>query len=166
MSQITRLLVAAVAVLALTGCGGSSTNANGATFVSRANGICAEANHKIASLPAINTIADLLKTGPQEISAANSAVAKLRALTPPSAKQGKLRQLISGLTEETALIGEVVAAVRAGNVTQAQSLAAQASARNASDHATATSLGLTECTKSAPTASSNATSTSTGTGSG
>jgi hypothetical protein len=164
MSHTTRLLVAAAAVLALTGCGGSGTNANGATFVSQANRICAEANRKIASLPAINSIADLLRTGPRELSAANSAVAKLRVLTPPSADKGKVRQLISGLTEETALIGEVVAAARAGNVTQAQLLAAQASARNASDHATATSLGLTECTKSAPTPSSNATSTGTGSG--
>jgi hypothetical protein len=164
MSQTNRLLVTAASVLALSGCGGSSTNANGARFVSQANRVCAEANSKIASLPAINSIAELLKTGPRELSAANSAVAKLRALTPPSASKGKVRQLISGLTEETALIGEVVSATRAGNVTQAQSLAAQASARNASDHATATSLGLTECTTSAPTPSSNATGAGTGTG--
>lgn len=162
MSQVTRVLVVAAALLALTGCGESGTN--GATFVSQANRICAEANRRIASLPAINTIADLLKTGPREISAANSAITKLGALTPPSATRGKVRQLISGLTEETALIGEVVAAARAGNVTQAQALAAQASARNASDRATATSLGLTECTKSVPTARSNAAGTSTSSG--
>jgi hypothetical protein len=162
MSQVTRLLVAAAALLALTGCGASGTNDNGTTFVSQANRICADVNRKIASLPAINTTAALLKIGPKEISATNSALAKLRALTPPSGKRATVQKLISGLTQETALIQQVVATVRAGNLKQAQSLAAQGSALNASDQAKATSLGLTECTESVQAASAGGSSTSSG----
>ena len=162
MSPISKLLIVPVAVLSLAGCGGSSTNGNGATFVSQANRICAEVDSKLASLPAINTTADLLKTGPKEIAMTNSALAKLRALTPPSGKKATADQLISGLTQETALIQQVVAAVRAGDLKKAQSLAAQGSALNASDHAKATSLGLTECTKSVQPGSANGSSTSSG----
>ena len=165
MSYVGRLklLTVPAAVLALAGCGGSSSSSgNGAKFVSQANRICADVNRKFASLPAINTTADLLKTGPEEISATNSALAKLRALTPPSDKKATADQLISGLTQETALIQQVVAAIRAGNLTKARSLAAQASTLNAQDHAKATSLGLTECTKNVQPGSANATSTSSG----
>jgi hypothetical protein len=162
MSPIGKLLVASAAVLALAGCGGSSTNANGATFASQANRICAEVNRKLGSLPAINTTSDLLETGPKEISVTNSAVAKLRALRPPAGKKATVQQLISGLTQETALIQQVVAAVRAGDLKKAQALAAEGSALNASDHTRATILGLTECTKSVQPANTNGSSTSSG----
>jgi hypothetical protein len=161
ISRIGKLLVASGAALALAGCG-SSSNASGATFVSQANRICAEANSKLASLPAINTTADLLETGPREISVTNSALAKLRALTPPAAKKATADELISGLTQETALIQQIVAAVRAGNLKHAQSLATQGTSLNASDHAKATTLGMTECTKSVSPASTSATSTGPG----
>src|ERR1019366_10051887 len=99
MSPISKLLIVPVAVLSLAGCGGSSTNGNGATFGSQANRSCAEVNSKLAALPAINTTADLLKTGPKEIAMTNSALAKLTSLTPPSAKKATADQLSSRLTQ-------------------------------------------------------------------
>jgi hypothetical protein len=156
MSQLIKLLVASTAVLVLTGCGGSSPD-NGAAFVTEANRICANANRRLAAMPAINATAELLRTGPQEVSVTNSALAQLRTLTPPAGRRATVGQLISGLTQETALIQQVVAAVRTGNLKQGQSLAVKASALNASDRVKATSLGLTECTESvapAPTTSS------------
>ena len=93
MRHVNKFVAATLGAMALAGCGGSSgtsSSANaqsGAQFVSQVNRICSDVNAKVGALPAIQTQADLLTTGARELSMSSTALAELKALTPPAGKQ-------------------------------------------------------------------------------
>src|SRR5450755_1354693 len=119
MRHAPPLFMAILTAAALAACGGSSSSStstdSGAHFVAQANQICAAVNRKIAAMPAINTAADVIKSEPREIAVITSAVAQLKALTPPADKKATADLLISGLGQEGTFLQQIIAALKAGN---------------------------------------------------
>ncbi len=74
MRHVNKFVAATLGAMALAGCGGSSGTSSSANapssaqFVSQVNKICSDVNAKVGALPTIQTQADLLTTGPKELS--------------------------------------------------------------------------------------------------
>jgi hypothetical protein len=157
MRHVNKFVAATLGAMALAGCGGSSgtsssANANApssAQFVSQVNKICSDVNAKVGALPTIQTQADLLTTGPKELSMSAAALAELKALTPPASKQAAVTQYISGIDQESAISTQVLAAVKAGNSAQTKALSDKGSALNSTDDARAKALGFAQCARNA-----------------
>jgi hypothetical protein len=169
----SRVRIAAVAgciaagALAVVGCGGggdstSSTGASGASgasgseplskdeFVSQANAICADVNDKIEALqqpPQNPQVSELVPVFTQELAITREGETKLEALTPPSELQDERDKLVANTRKAEALVDKIIAAAKANDASQAQSLAQQLDALNKQDNQIAESIGLTECAK-------------------
>ncbi len=145
---MTRILpaVAASAALVLAGCGGSSSSSSSSNFTSEANAICAQFGAQINALPApSNTGAAAAASLDSQIPIEQAELAKLKALTPPSAQAADWRTAISNLEQTIALSPQLSAAAKAGDAAQVQALVAKA--KPLTDQATsiANKLGLTKC---------------------
>jgi hypothetical protein len=153
MRHVNKFVAATLGAMALAGCGGSSGTSSSANapssaqFVSQVNKICSDVNAKVGALPAIQTQADLLTTGPKELSMSAAALAELKALTPPASKQAAVTQYISGIDQESAISTHVLAAVKAGNSAQTKALSDKGSALNSTDAARAKALGFAQCAR-------------------
>jgi hypothetical protein len=135
--------------LALAGCG-SSGGAATPHFAARADAICARADAQIealrrsgASLPAIAT------TTAAEVPIVQAEVTQLAALTAPHAERTQFAQTLSTGREEISLIGKLIAAIHAGDRARIAALAVQGNAIELRATATATALGLSDCTQQA-----------------
>jgi hypothetical protein len=153
MRHVNKFIAATLGAMALAGCGGSSGTSSSANaqssaqFVSQVNRICSDVNAKVGALPAIQTQADLLRTGPKELSMSSAALAELKALTPPASKQAAVTQYISGIDQESAISTQVLAAVKAGDSAQTKALSDKGSALNSTDDARAKALGFAQCAR-------------------
>jgi hypothetical protein len=153
MRHVNKFIAATLGTMALAGCGGSSGTSSSANaqssaqFVSQVNRICSDVNAKVGALPAIQTQADLLRTGPKELSMSSAALAELKALTPPASKQAAVTQYISGIDQESAISTQVLAAVKAGDSAQTKALSDKGSALNSTDDARAKALGFAQCAR-------------------
>jgi hypothetical protein len=153
MRHVNKFVAATLGAMALAGCGGSSSSSSSANapssaqFVSQVNKICSDVNAKVGALPTIQTQADLLTTGPKELSVTAAALAELKALTPPASKQAAVTQYISGIDQESAISTQILAAVKAGNSAQTKALSDKGSALNSTDDATAKALGFAQCAR-------------------
>jgi len=156
-----------VAGLLVAGCGGgasssTTTGASGASgasgsaplskeeFVSQANSICADVNDQIEALqapPDNAQVSELVPLLTQELAIARDAEAKLEALTPPSELQDERDKLVENTKKEEALADKIIAAAKANDASQAQSLGQQLDALNKQDNSISSSIGLTECAK-------------------
>jgi hypothetical protein len=137
-----RTTVAAAALIAA-GCGG----APGEHFVRQADSICSRANVQIRGLGAEPPIlTDAQAAWIERLTRFDrAAVAKVRALEPPSGRRGQVAQMLSGF-ERGLGHGEAIArASRAGDdpTLRAEVDAALVSLRQA--ESAARTLGLTEC---------------------
>jgi hypothetical protein len=163
MRHAPKLLVPMLTAAILAGCGGSTSSTTsadtGAAFIAKANQVCATVNQKIAAMPALNTAAEIIKSEPQEVALITSAVAQLKALSPPADKKATADALISGLGQEGSLLGQLIAALKAGDAAKVKTLANQETTLNQADGARAKTLGLTECTKNVEPGSAHATNT-------
>ena len=155
----------AVAALLVAGCGGGSSSTTGASgasgasgsaplskeeFVSQANAICADTNDQIEALEAPPQGASVQEVVPlltQELAIARDSAAKLEELTPPGELQAERDKLVANTNKEEALAVKIVAAAKANDADQAQSLGQQLDALDKQDNGIANSIGLTECTK-------------------
>jgi hypothetical protein len=157
-----------VGALAVTGCGGgdssSTTGASGASgasgsaplskdeFVSQANAICADTNDKIEALqqpPQNPQASELVPLLTQELAIARDAATELEALTPPSELQDERDKLVANTDKQEALAAQIIAAAKANDASQAQSLGQQLEALNKENNSISSSIGLTECAKDA-----------------
>jgi hypothetical protein len=157
------VLLAGATVIAVAGCGGSSSSSStdaSASFSTQAEAICTQVNSQVATLPAITSTANLLTTGQQEVTLSKAALGKLTALTPPAAKKAGFDAYVSGITQETGILQQALAAIKAGDKAKTQQLATQSKALDSADQTKAKALGLTACTANAQPGSAKSTSSS------
>jgi phage I-like protein len=127
------------AAAGLAGCGG------GSSFTSQADSICKTYNAKINSLAKPTTNAEIVSFLDKFLPLVQQGTAKLKAVKPPSDQASQYQAYLAVLEQEVALTQQADAAARAGNITQAKTLAAQTSQLSAQDKAMAKALGLKDC---------------------
>jgi hypothetical protein len=161
----------ALGSLAVAGCGGgssSTTDASGASgasgvagstplskdqFLSQANAICSDVNQKVEALKAPpenpQSAAEVVPFLVQGLSVARTGATQLEALNPPPEFQDERDQLVANTKKQLVLTGKAIAAAKANDTSQFQSIANQINAINKQDNEIASSMGLTECAKDA-----------------
>jgi hypothetical protein len=153
-------LLAAVAALAIAGCGGdddtsSTTGTSGATgvsgtplsqdeFVSQVNAICADGNDQVEALGTPpNDIKGLGDYAQQVLDISEPLLAQLEAITPPEDQQADYDAYVAAVNDQAELDQQLATAAQAGDTKEVQSIAQQLQANDTDSQAEA--LGLTEC---------------------
>lgn len=135
--------------LAVAGCG-SSGGAATPDFAARADAICARADAQIEALPKPGaSLAAIATSTSAEVPIVQAEVTQLAALTAPSAKRAQFAQALATAHQEIELIGKLIGAVHADDRARIASLALEGNAIDLRARASATALGLTDCTQQA-----------------
>jgi hypothetical protein len=155
MQSITRRAVAhrvALSVLlagiALSGCGGASSNGSAlsdAEFVARANAVCSAAAARLKPLQQPTDMPSMATYMAEVLPIAQEARAKLAALTPPSSKQTEYAHLLDLGGQVISKTEELRGAAEANEGKRVQSLGNDVSGLGQEENSAATNLGLTEC---------------------
>jgi hypothetical protein len=122
MSKHYALGVAAIAAIAVAGCGGSSNHTAGyGSFDAQLNSLCSQANSAVSAASATSA----------KLAVIDTYIKKFQGLTPPS-------QLKSIYDQWTSAQSQTLDAVKSGNLATAKTLAKQA-------NTLASSLGAATC---------------------
>jgi hypothetical protein len=127
-------------VFALAGCGGND-------YASKANDICKKASAQLKAIPNPTNAAGVSTYLNRAAPLLAGAIAKLKAIKPPSDKSSAYRELLSGLDQESVALQQAVDAAKGGDVKKAISLLQQQSALSSQVNARAKAAGLKECAK-------------------
>jgi hypothetical protein len=165
MSHARRPLVAGIAVLGaaavIAGCGGGSSDSSSADdFRQQADEICADANDRLAAVPAPQTNAQILDSLQAGLPIQADELARLKALDPPEDLQADFDQAVDLLQQRQDAIQAAADKIANGDdaATVIQQSDAQIDDLRAQAQGKAKDLGLTVCG-----AGTNATAGTTGT---
>ena len=152
MSPARRPLVAGIAVLGaaavIAGCGGGSSDSSSADdFRQQADEICADANDRLAAVPAPQTNAQILDSLQAGLPIQADELARLKALDPPEDLQADFDQAVDLLQQRQDAIQAAADKIANGDdaATVIQQADAQIDDLRAQAQGKAKDLGLTVC---------------------
>jgi hypothetical protein len=115
-------------------------------YVRKANAICGDATEAIDALPEPGSLLELADSVPDLLLIAQTELASLRALEPPTDEAEQLDPtLFEILDRQIGLLGDLGEAAAADDIVRTQEVVVRASALSAQGSAIATAYGLIEC---------------------
>ena len=136
----------AVSTSAATSPATGGTAAAKAAFLAKANAVCARMNKASDALPSPpNTPAGLATFLDRQLLIMDTAVDRLRALTPPPGEEATVRGLLAQIDALNRTVGRASAALRAGDTATAGRLLQQVGTRTPAVNRAFTAYGLTVC---------------------
>lgn len=137
---------AAVAALGAGACGSSGQDhLSSEEYVTVANAICKDANHRIDALPDPQTKDELIAYIDEARTIGDEELAALRELTPPAGIEARVHEMNGLLDQQLALTDDLEQAIQAEQYQTVDELASRGQALNAQADAIARELGLREC---------------------
>lgn len=148
---IPRIALAGGLIVALAGCGSSSSSSTSGTspasYRAAVNKLCTAYNDSVRALPKSTTgsIQGLTTLA----NSAKNALAQVKSVTPPSSISSAVNKWIASLDQSSANASKLLDAFRSGNTVELRSLAAEGTKLNAQGNAQARALGLPSCAQNA-----------------
>jgi hypothetical protein len=165
MKKVFPSVAASAALLLIAGCGGSSSSSSTASFVAKANAICAQSGAQITALPAAgNDAASQAASLQQQLPIAQSEETALKALTPPSSIDTNWNKALGINGQLDTYVAQLIAAFQAGNDTEVSAIVAKVKPLTSESTQLASTLKLTACAANyTPSGSTSADQTGTST---
>lgn len=148
---MTRRRAVALSIFAvvLAGCGSSSSSSgvSESSYRDQVNKLCANNNAQIKALPAstANSVSGLSQINDMS----QKTLSEIKSVTPPSSLSSDVNSWLGVIDQEATLANQIIAALKAGNINQAKSLASQAQSLDTQGNSKASALGLSDCAVSA-----------------
>jgi hypothetical protein len=140
---VRRIVIPALAAAVLAaGCGGGDDKA---TYISRADAICADAAAKLHALGTPTTAAEFQSFAGKAIPIVEDGLRRVRELDPPKDVAAKADAVFDNVEKGVALVRRIAAAAKKGDAAGLQKLASDASALSAQTGADAKAVGFKEC---------------------
>ena len=134
--------------LALTSCGSSAEPTR--HFAAIADTICTNADGAIAALPVEGaSLPSLARTAARELPIVRAELSQLAVLTAPTSKADAFARALASTRRETALVAQLLAALRAGQASRVATLALEGRVVDTQAKTAMTTLGLDACAREA-----------------
>jgi protein-tyrosine-phosphatase len=148
---IVALLVTG-AVLALSGCGGSSSSSgtkplSKAELATQANKICAQFSKKLNAIPTPTTQAEFPKAFNQVATLAESRASELKKLTPSSGQKGAFEKYLQLEDQQIQRIRDLASAYAKGDTANAAKITTAGNTADKTSNALLKQLGADTCAK-------------------
>jgi len=150
-ASVAGAVAALLVLLAVAGCGSSSSNtpAANSTFVAEANGACRTAYAKVNALrPAVagqETAKEVATNLPKIAVIAQAMLGRLTALTPPASQQAEYNKMVSAWRNEISLALVRGQALKAGDKKRLDAAQSQLVTLAKEFDSAATKVGLSVC---------------------
>jgi hypothetical protein len=142
--SVPRIAALASISLVVAGCGSAKPS-----FVVQADAICAQANERIAALPApADTVAGYAGGVQAEVPIVRREVRRLAALTPPRSKRAAFKATLDDARADVALADSMVDDLDADDRSRLSGLLAESAKLDRSTRIEARVLGIRDCARS------------------